>query len=357
VNVAAWMYPWGVLDTAPAATLDRLASIGVRDVRVAVAYHPYAYPDPDDPSQTVGHDRDAVYIPWSGEGAIRPASGLDCVSRPNWLREVCAVGHSRGLKVSAWIVLCRNTAMADRYPEFAVTALDQSRECGGLCPAQPEVRRYARSLIALCADSGVDQIVIESAGFPPYRGVDQPTGGPLRRLLRGICFCPTCEGERTSTAVRRAVEEGLALDLWDLDTPWAARWLESHLGEELQRRARAVAAFWRELHDDTQRIGIRLAVSGRWPDTWVEGYDLVGLDEVDSYAQLWYSGLPGRDEASWRWLVRNASALIDAGVRFRDTEADTRALLRSVAQEGVGTVVVYNLSRVRLARWSWLATT
>ena len=134
-----------------------------------------------------------------------------------------------------------------------------------LCPANPEVRAYARAVIAEIASRGVDSILMESFHFVPFphgyhheRAFVELT--PLISFLLSLCFCESCVGTAGSRgvdigslrdAVRSTIRRGLSsadADPAAIDDPTHARTMfGGELGGFLDTRSDVVTSLVREL--------------------------------------------------------------------------------------------------------------
>ena len=68
----------------------------------------------------------------------------------------------RGLAVRAWTVFLHNTTLGSRHPDCAPQNVFGDPYITNLCPANPDVRAYARALAADLASHGVETILAES---------------------------------------------------------------------------------------------------------------------------------------------------------------------------------------------------
>jgi hypothetical protein len=123
--------------------------------------------------------------------------------------EVRGAAERRGVEVHAWTVFLHNDALAARYPDCAPRNAFGDPHLTELCPANPDVRAYARALAADVAGLGVASIFAESLHYHPLEhGYAHERYfvelGALGRYLLGICFCEHC----LAAARRRGVDAG-----------------------------------------------------------------------------------------------------------------------------------------------------
>jgi hypothetical protein len=111
--------------------------------------------------------------------------------------ELCAEADRRGLEVHAWTVFLHNDTLGVRYPECAPRNAFGDPYVTDLCPANPDVRAYARALAGDVARLGVTSVFAESLHYHPLEhGYAHERYfielGPLSRYLLGLCFCEHC---------------------------------------------------------------------------------------------------------------------------------------------------------------------
>ncbi len=103
----------------------------------------------------------------------------------------------RGLAVRAWTVYFHNTTLGSAYPDCAPQNVFGDPYLTNLCPANPDVRAFARALSSDIARYGVEAILAESLGFGGFdHGYHHERSflalSPVVRFLFGLCFCEHC---------------------------------------------------------------------------------------------------------------------------------------------------------------------
>lgn len=360
MRISVWMYPWGELAESPIAALQRLQGLGVSEVRVAVAYHPIVYPDPLTPGRTIEKPTDAVYIPWQGPAQTAPVVDALADRRPEWLSRLVESAHQVGIRVTAWLVLLRNETLQSRYPEMAIVSATGESLAGGLCLDRPATRAYALALVSACARAAVDQIVLESGGLAPFYGLAVPTGNDWMRFLRGLCFCDSCQalmagGGLDAETVKARVMQGMDQPYQNLSDADAHHWLKGAKLDAVQTfRNQATGEFWSVMAGEAHRQGLELGVTGRWPDTLVEGYHPANLNQVDYFTHLWYSADLAADVEAFVQLKTAVTSRLEVGIRVPEHRPMVGEVRGALQQGAVETVVVYTLSRIPRNRWEWL---
>jgi hypothetical protein len=192
---------------------------GLGGVTVAAAYHEGRDVFPHNPVRKVRFlQSGAIFFPpdearWRDVRLRPPMSEAAAV-----LPEIVRSAGSRGLAVRAWTVFLHNGALAAAHPDCAPQNAYGDRYVTDLCPANPDVRAFARALAADVAALGVESICAESLHYHPLEhGYSHERYfvplGPRARFLLGLCFCPHCLGAARRDGVdgeevrRRALEE------------------------------------------------------------------------------------------------------------------------------------------------------
>lgn len=140
------------------------------------------------------------------------------------LARLMASAERRGLAVRAWTVFLHNTTLGMAYPECAPQNVFGDPYLTNLCPANPDVRAFARALAADIARYGVEAILAESLSYGGFNhGYHHERSfiplSPIVRYLFGLCFCEHClraasaagvATDRVAQFVRTALENALA---------------------------------------------------------------------------------------------------------------------------------------------------
>lgn len=113
------------------------------------------------------------------------------------LADLISRAERRGMAVRAWTVFLHNTTLGSRYPDCTVQNVFGDPYITFLCPANPEVRAFARALAADVARYGVSTILAEALAYQPFNhGYHHERAfiplSPVARFLLGLCFCDHC---------------------------------------------------------------------------------------------------------------------------------------------------------------------
>lgn len=182
---------------------------GLGGITVAAAYHHGRDVFPHNPARKVHFlEGGTVFFradPDRYEGTLRPA-----VSRLAQEHDVFAdlrdAADRRSLRVQAWTVFLHNTRLGSQHPECAVRNAFGDTYVTDLCPANPDVRRYAVELAGDLMRYRPDGILSESLHYHPLEhGFHHERYfielGATARFLLGLCFCEHC--------LARAAEHGV----------------------------------------------------------------------------------------------------------------------------------------------------
>jgi hypothetical protein len=300
------------------------------------------------------------------------------------------------MRVNAWAVFLHNDRLGFAHPECATQNAFGDRYLTDLCPSNPEVRTYARTLASDIARYPVSTILSESLhfhglghGYHHERYFDDL--GTIGAFLLGLCFCGPCleaAGRRGVDAemVRRLVRDELgrrfedgtnedleALAREDLE-PFGGEQMLAYLGT----RTETVTSLVDEVASAASSGGAGFAVldlcgaekgfatgqpeGGAAPDIgWQMGIDANALAGVcDTVAVTGYAADPDRlslDLDAYEALVPDASRL---GLALRPMppdchSADNLAAKVALARErGLARVDFYHYGFCRLQALDWI---
>ncbi|MER8186709.1 hypothetical protein [Kitasatospora sp. NPDC094015] len=287
-----------LLDEGPDAFFGNLTDrAGVGGVTLASVYHEARDVFPHNPRRVVRYlEPGAAYFRpdparWAGH-RLTPAPSTAIGDRDPFA-EAAEQAARRGLKLHAWTVFCHNDRLGFQYPDCAPANAFGDRYRTELCPANPEVRAYATTLVGEFARYGVDAIRAESLHFHGLRHgyhherYFEDLGAGAEALL-GICFCDHCRAAATAEGVdaeqvRRVVAEEVRERLADerrAAEPLALDTLAGGaLAAYLDAAARTVTSLAAEVTEAAGQHGMRLTfMDGAGPGKgWLSGIDLPTL--------------------------------------------------------------------------------
>ncbi|WP_016907196.1 hypothetical protein [Streptomyces xiaopingdaonensis] len=252
MRASVFLYPWDVVGDPEAP--ERLASLGIRHVTLASAYHSTRAVTPRHPRHRVVTARHSavLYEPdeqrWDG-ARLRPREQRWIEAEgPDGAFGAAARALTRaGIEVRSWVVLAHNSLLGSEHPEVCVRNAYGDRYPWALCLAQPEVRDYLAALAGEAAvRPGAAGTELESCGWyglAHLHAHDKIAGVPLdgaADYLMSLCFCSAC---RTGYAGQGADPERVRIAVMDALEP---RWRGTRscaLSDPAEQRA----AEWREV--------------------------------------------------------------------------------------------------------------
>ncbi|MFD0278019.1 hypothetical protein ACFVHB_29500 [Kitasatospora sp. NPDC127111] len=270
---------------------------GVGGVSLASVYHAARDVFPHNPRRVVRHlEPGAAYFRpdparWAGR-RLRPTPSTAIGDRDPFA-EAATEARRRGLRLHAWTVFCHNDRLGFEHPDCAPANAFGDRHLTELCPAAPEVREYAVTLVGELARYGVDTVRAESLHFHGLRhGYHHERYfeelGPVAEALLGICFCAHCRAAATragvpadevAAAVRTELRRRLADDAAAAEPGALDELAGGALAAYVDASAATVTALAAEVTAEAHRHGMRLNfMDGGGPGKgWLAGIDLPAL--------------------------------------------------------------------------------
>jgi len=189
-------------DEGTGTVLDNVKDrAGVDGLTMAVAYHDARDIFPHNPVRKVRYlEGGAVFFSpdtarYEGMRLQPRVSELARSGDP--LGELCEAAGERGMRVNAWAVFLHNDRLGFAHPECATQNAFGDRYLTDLCPSNPDVRMYARTLASDIARYEVSTILSESLHFHGLgHGYHHERYfyelGAVGAYLLGLCFCNHC---------------------------------------------------------------------------------------------------------------------------------------------------------------------
>jgi hypothetical protein len=202
-------------DEGTGTVLDNVKGrAGVDGLTMAVAYHDARDLFPHNPVRKVRYlEGGAVFFPPDVaryEGMRLQPRVSKLVRSRDPLGELCEAASNRGMRVNAWAVFLHNDRLGFAHPECATQNAFGDRYLTDLCPSNPDVRMYARTLASDIARYGISTILSESLhfhglghGYHHERYFEEL--GAVGTYLLGLCFCEHC----LEAARRRGVDAAM----------------------------------------------------------------------------------------------------------------------------------------------------
>lgn len=406
MNASTFLFATDLHDEGFPNVLDNVQGRGgMQGVTLACAYHHARDIFPHNPVRKVRFlEGGTVFFRPDAreyEGlAIRPQVSR-LAEEVDILATLLAEAGRRGLAVRAWTVYLHNTTLGSRHVECAVRNVFGDPYITFLCPANPDVRAYARALSADIAGRGVQAILAESLSYQPFdHGYHHERSfvplSPAAKLLFSLCFCEHClaaigqagvDTERVRRFVRDALEKVLAGEAsglpesegGDLSLAALGGLAGGELGRFLAARQAIVTSLVAEVTEAVEGAGdarfVMMDMSGAAKGyatgepsgdpapsgAWQGGVDVEGVGRAcHGVEAIGYARDPARlrgDLAAYRRLMPNGAGLSVALRPMRPDcdSAENLAAKAAVARAlGIDWIDFYHYGFMPLDRLDWI---
>ncbi|AUG78355.1 hypothetical protein CFP65_3565 [Kitasatospora sp. MMS16-BH015] len=366
-----------LLDEGPDTFFGNLTDrAGVGGVTLASVYHEARDVFPHNPHRVVRYlEPGAAYFQpdaarWRGRRlAPRPSTAIGDADP---FAIAAEQAQRRGLKLHAWTVFCHNDRLGFEHPDCAPANAFGDRHLTELCPANPEVREYATTLVAELARYGVDAIRAESLhfhglrhGYHHERYFEQL--GPVTEALLGLCFCPHCLAAATALGVpaeevRQAVRAELRARLADehraVEPAPLDELADGTVAAYIDAAAHTVTTLTAEVAEAAGQAGLRLSfMDGGGPGKgWLSGIDLPALGKAAHQIEtLGYAKTPEAVREKIAAFALHGIRPEEMAVILRpmaqdcDGPENLAAKLSALRELGVPEVEFYNYGLMRLS--------
>ena len=382
-NLSMFSYSWDLAENGVAKSVEEFKSLGINTVTLASSYHAGKFLRPKSKVKKVYFPEDGtVYFKSDASkyGEIKPISN-SIYGDGQILRELT---ETKGLSVSAWLVLLHNTQLGTKHQDSAVQNAFGDPYVYALCPSAPEARAYAVGLAKDVTESyEVDGISVESIGFPPYEhgfhhemSFIKPNKWLSQNL--GLCFCKYCvAGAEKAGVDAKALKARVAENIhdylegdFDLQTDMAeALWLadvegDLDLRKFLDFRSQVVTSLAKEIRQSVRKdieVAIIPSVARPTGGAWYEGTDLKAIAETTGVIEAcFYEPSTDRINADLADIKRrtNNTGKIKGILRpaFPDLTSEA-AVVDAVAvlwEGGVKDIGFYNYGHIRSQSLNWI---
>jgi hypothetical protein len=306
MQFALWAYAWDLLDEGMSDVVGRLRELGITELNLATNYHHVQAFTPHNPERrTFFAEASSYFQPGEGYGTLEPIPN-ETMGDADWVAEIAAELAGTAVSLNSWTVGVHNSRLGMRHPEATIENAFGDDLVFGLCPSNPAVQTYLRTLVADLADRNqFERIELETfdyfygTGFGWHHEKFHARLGTLGEFLFGLCFCSDCRGhaadegvdvDRARSVVRETVDGIVAGDV-PHDAAVGA-WLRAHpaVSGYVDAREETLTALYRDLDRaaGSASLGsyVGLLSVGR---TWMQGVDLHALaDSVDYYTVAAY---------------------------------------------------------------------
>lgn len=389
METSIWAYPWDLLDEGVETAIDRIASLGLDAVSVAVAYHSGKFISPRNPHRRVYFPKGGViYFKHSElrfkQMPFQPVRS-QLIETTDILGQAEKYCRSKGLKFIAWVVGTHNTRLASSHLDFAARNAFGDPYLYALCPSHEAVRTYLITLVEDLLDHHqFDAIEMESnshTGFlhgyhHEFYSVDLT---PFLQALLALCFCTACERMATEAGidigrlkqeVRSAIDLGLdhhsTVPADSLDELFEFIQVREELGLFIRKRCESVTNLVRDLATLTHGRGSKLYCAGpvfAQPTSmgWVEGIDAKEIGrEADRFeVSLYFEDNEKKAAEAFSVagldLPCEVGAAINAGHPYARSEKELINSAAIAQRAGFASAGFYNYGTLPDHRLGWIA--
>jgi len=216
-----YVYAWDFIDEGTDAVLERIKSLGIDGIAMAVTYHAGRFILPHNPKRRVYFPEDgtAYFRPRDRyySGPIKPKTA-SMLGSGDTLAEVAEGCKRFGLSLTAWTVCLHNTRLGTQHPEFTARNAYGDHYLYCLCPAQPPAAEYALGLVEdLTANYSLDTIFLEALGYMGFahgfhHEISAVRLNASQEALLSLCFCDACAARAAESGIDAAHIAGIVRD-------------------------------------------------------------------------------------------------------------------------------------------------
>jgi len=306
VTNSLYVYPWDINDLS--ADVSHIRDLGIDSITLASAYHAGKFIQP-------AGGKNRVYFPEDGVVYFRPRSAdygklKPKVSKITEDRDILAeLLDQDTISVNAWVVLNHNTRLGQKYADASVQNIFGDKYPYSLCPANPDVRHYARTVcVDISENYPVKSLLLETPGYMSFshgfhHEFSMVSGNKWLENMLGLCFCDYCKKGAVSNGIdieslqRNIVKRlnsildfGLEVDS-DLASAWweADLLFEKGLIEFLRFRCGVVSSLISEIRESViPEVAVKVIATTQSPHatSFVEGHDLKELHSISDGLEL-----------------------------------------------------------------------
>ena len=209
MKASTLLFATDLVDEGMDTVLDRLQRSRLDGLTMACNYHHSRDVFPHNPVHRVRFMRGGVFFqpePSKYEHLLVQPDVPQWVLENDPLRNVCRAADRRGFAVRAWTNNMHSTNLASANPTCCIRNAFGDEYITSLCPANPDVRAYVRTLNSDLARYPLDALLVESICYMPFdHGYHHERSlvsiSPLAKFLLGLCFCPHCVAAMTKEGV------------------------------------------------------------------------------------------------------------------------------------------------------------
>jgi hypothetical protein len=268
---------------------------------VTANYHTVESFSPHNPEQKTFFTRaSSYYQPSDDYGELSPVTNPQ-MGEEDWIEQVADAVADSPLDLNAWIVGCHNSKLGMEHQEYAIESPFGDPLVFGLCPSQPAVQKYLKTMLSDIDEYPFDEFLLETfhyfhgSGWGWHHDKFHADIGDLGEFLLGLCFCDECQenareaGVGVETAREQSQDTIVALSEGEMDPETdPTEWIEDHEAVKAYSdvRKETLNALYSDFAADTDAdIGTFIGMRGV-ENSWMHGLDLDALQETVDYFTL-----------------------------------------------------------------------
>lgn len=368
MEFAVWAYPWDLRDEGVDTTIGTLQDLGIGEVNLATNYHSVQTFNPRNPERRTWFSQASSYFqPGDGYGELSPIPN-ERMDEDDWVAEIGAAFAESPLRLNSWTIGCHNSRLGARHPEYALRTPHDDPLVFGLCPSQPAVQRYLRTMVSDLDGRGTfDRIELETfdyfygTGFGWHHDKFHTRLGDLGEFLFGLCFCEACRKSAQDAGIDVETVQEICRDTVDAiaegELPYGiepGEWLLNYpsVWAYVDHRTETLTDLYHELASVATEADLGTYVGMLdVEDGWKHGLDLEALAEPLDYATvIAYEGNP--DDVGGR--IRTARQLTDADLHVGVLPAHPHVYDSATLENIVDTAVEEDVDRVSFYNYGLL---
>lgn len=376
MEFAVWAYPWDLRDEGIDTAIDTLQDLGVTEVNLATNYHSVQAFTPHNPKRRTWFSRASSYFqPSENYGELRPIPN-EKMDGNDWIIEIEEAFRDSSLRLNSWTIGCHNSRLGSQHPEYTLRTSHGDSLVFGLCPSQPEVQRFLRTLVNdLDNRDAFDRIELETfdyfygTGFGWHHDKFHTQLGNLGEFLFGLCFCDACRSSAADAGIEvekvqdicRATIDDVSEGRLPHDIS-ASDWLLNHPSVQayVDHRKGTLTELYQELADTVTNgeLGTYVGMLNV-EDAWKHGLDLDTLaDPLDYATVIAYEndaqGVADRIRTARRLTDLDLHVGILPGHPQIHDEATVQSVVDAAVKEEVDRISFYNYGLLPSRNLKWI---
>lgn len=372
-----WAYPWDIVDKGATNVIEELSDLGIDKLYVAANYHTVESFSPHNPERkTYFTDAGAHFRPEKEYGDLSPAVNPDMQRYDqDWLEQISEAVKDSPIQLNTWVVGCHSTTLGMKHDDLSITSPFGDSLVFGLCPSQPAVQEYLKTMLSDIDRYDVDEMLLETfhyfhgSGWGWHHDKFHADIGELGEYLLGLCFCEECMETAADADVdvdsarKQSKKTIIQLAEGRIDSNISpADFIEEHKEIKAYSEARkeTLNSLHKKLISTTDAdLGSFIGMKGV-DNSWMHGLDLETLQHTMDYFTL-MDYTPDVDKAVDTYQMTTNqidSAPIRPGILpghpIVNTEEEVKNQVHALHDAGAEEITIYNYGLLPEKNLSWI---